>query len=58
LQDGTYCSVAGAETLNAAAGVLPLGLRDDGLQDVAYDVPEFVMFVLEQEDKAGGLRVE
>jgi hypothetical protein len=58
LKDSTYCSVAGAEALNAAAGVLPLGLGDDGFQDVAYDVPEFVVLILEQENEAGGLRVE
>jgi hypothetical protein len=58
LQDSTYSSVAGAEALNAAAGVLPLGLGDNGFQDIAHDVPELVVLVLKQEDETGGLRVE
>lgn len=54
----TYSSVASAEAGNAGASVLPLGLGDDGLEDVAHDVPELVVLVLEQEHEAGGLRVE
>lgn len=38
--------------------MLPGGLRDDGLQDIADDVPELVVLVLEQEHEAGGLGVE
>lgn len=38
--------------------MLPLGLGDDGLKDVAHDVPELVVLVLEQEHEAGRLRVE
>jgi len=38
--------------------VLPGGLGDDGLQDIADNVPELVVLVLEQEHEAGGLGVE
>jgi hypothetical protein len=58
LQDSTYSYVAGAEAFNAAAGVLPLSLGNDSFQDIAYDVPELVVFVLEQEHEAGRLGVE
>lgn len=54
----TYGSVASAEASNAAAGVLPLGLGDDGLQDITDNVPELVVLILEQEHEAGGLGVE
>lgn len=54
----TYSSVASAETGNAAAGGFPLVLRDDGLQSIADNVPEFVVLVLQQEDQTGGLGVE
>ena len=54
----TYGSVASAEAGNAVASVLPLGLGDDSLQDIADNVPELVVLVLEQENEASGLRVE
>ena len=54
----TYGSITGAEASDAAASVLPLGLGDDGLQDIADNVPELVVLVLEQEHEAGGLGVE
>ena len=54
----TYGSVTGAEAGDAGASVLPLGLGDDGLQDIADNVPELVVLVLEEENEAGGLRVE
>lgn len=38
--------------------MLPLGLGDNGLQDIADNVPELVVLVLEQEHEAGGLGVE
>ena len=38
--------------------MLPLGLGDDGLQDIADNVPELVVLVLEQENEAGRLGVE
>ena len=54
----TYGSITGAEASDAAASVLPLGLGDDGLQDIADNVPELVVLVLEQEHEASGLGVE
>lgn len=54
----TYGSVTSAEASDAAASVLPLGLRDNGFQDIADNVPELVVLVLEQEHEAGGLGVE
>lgn len=54
----TYGSVAGAEASDAVAGVLPGVLGHDGLEDVADDVPELVVLVLEQEHEAGRLGVE
>lgn len=53
-----YGSVACAEARDAVAGRLPLVLGHDGFQDVAHDVPELVVLVLEEEDQAGGLGVE
>jgi hypothetical protein len=38
--------------------VLPGGLGDDGLQDIADNVPELVVLVLEQEHETSGLGVE
>ena len=38
--------------------MLPGVLRDDGLEDVADNVPELVVLVLEKEDETGRLRVE
>jgi hypothetical protein len=54
----TYGSVASTEATDAVAGVLPLLLGNDGFEDVADDVPELVVLVLEQEHQAGGLGVE
>ena len=54
----TYGSVAGAEAGDAVASVLPLVLGHDALEDVADNVPELVVLVLEQEHEAGGLGVE
>ena len=53
-----YSSVAGAEASNAVAGALPGVLRHDGLEDVADDIPELVVLVLEKEDETGRLGVE
>ena len=38
--------------------MLPLSLGDDSFQDIADNVPELVVLVLEQEHEAGGLGVE
>lgn len=54
----TYGSVAGAEASDAVASVLPGVLGHNGLQDVAHDVPELVVLVLQQEHETGRLGVE
>lgn len=54
----TYGAVACAEAGDAVAGVLPGVLGDHGLEDVADDVPELVVLVLQKEDQTGGLGVE
>lgn len=54
----TYSSVTGAEASDAVAGRLPLVLGHDGFEDIAHDVPELVVLVLQEEDQACGLGVE
>jgi hypothetical protein len=54
----TNSSVGALEHVNLALGSGPSLSGDDGLQDLSVDVPELVVLSVEEEDGAGGLRVE
>lgn len=54
----TYGSVGTLEAVDLLLGGVELVLRNEGLEDFSYIVPELLVVVVEQDDKAGGLRVE
>jgi len=53
-----YRTSSGLEHGHAASGRLPLGLGDDGLEDLGGDVPELLVLGAEEDDGAVALRVE
>ena len=54
----TYSSVRVSETLNSLTSVLPAGFWHNLFQDIADDIPELDVLILEQNNQASGLRVE
>jgi hypothetical protein len=54
----TYSAISSLEHIHLLLGLLILIGWDDALENLLVDVPELVMLVLEQDDGAGGLRVE
>lgn len=54
----TYGSGGALEHGDLVAGGLPVLLGDDGLEDLAGDVPELLVLGAEQDDDADGLGVE
>jgi hypothetical protein len=54
----TYRSVGSLEAVNLLLGAVERALRSERLEDIDNVVPELLVVLVEQDNKASGLRVE